>query len=102
MQLHASLTPHLRLKVFSLLDTDCLFKLRELNHATHHGTYGISNSGFVQENRDVTIKVHVVNGKCLVKEKTIYASYLTYFLSMGQNLQIKLEADENVTCHSAE
>ena len=102
MKIQASLTPHLRLKVFSLLDTLDLFKLRELNHATYGGTYGIKNSGFVQEDRKVAIKVHIKHGKCLVEEGSIYARYLRYCFSMVQSLQIKLEVDSNAECHNSE
>ena len=102
MLLKARLTPHLRLKVFSLLDSDRLFKLRELNHATYRGTYGISESGFVHEDREIMIKVRVKNGNCLMEEKSLYASCLRYYFSMGNSIQIKLEADVDVVCHTAE
>ena len=96
------LTPHLRLKIFSLLDTLNLFKLRELNHATYEGAYGICNSGFVQEGRDIAIKIHIKHGKCLVEKGSIYARYLSYCFSMVQSIHLKLEVEENVACHSSE
>ena len=65
MQKRTHLTSHLRLKIFSLLDTLDLFKLRELNHATYEGTYGISNSGFVQADRKIAIKVQIKHDECL-------------------------------------
>ena len=96
------LTPHLRLKIFSLLDTLNLFKLRELNHATYEGTYGICNSGFVQEDRKVAIKIHIKHGKCLIQNGSIYARYLSYCFNMVESLHIKLEVEENVDCHTSE
>ena len=65
MHRRTHLTSHLRLKIFSLLDTLDLFKLRELNHATYEGTYGISNSGFVQADRKIAIKVQIKHDECL-------------------------------------
>ena len=96
------LTPHLRLKIFSLLDTLDLFKLRELNHATYEGSHGISNSGFVQANRNVAIKVHVKHGECLFKKGSMTSRLLSYCFSMVESLHILLEVEDDVECHTAE
>ena len=96
------LTPHLRLKIFSLLDTLDLFKLRGLNHATYDGTNGISNSGFVQEDRKLDLKVHIKHGECLFQKSSVTTRPLNYCFSMVQSLKIKLEVDDNIECHTSE